>query len=490
MEREKFLYVFLTIDGTSYLKSKFEVRDPNLSLERLINVIINEYGLPLIDNGGNPIKYLIGKTMDDGEEPEILEFEDEDGREQTLIDYNIQPGDHLHLISVPIAGGRCVPDVLTQELVVGMEEMNYDCSIMDNDGCIDNSNDGCIEDSFASTEHLKEEPLIGNYEEPTSAMKGGVDEGVIYDSGSCTGSCNIGDGDGAPAPRQSLNRETYGLGESEPVEKRSIWKKFFGRKDKEEVHASAYAPAEIMLFKHFIVRVFIHRPKEAKSIDRLVKDVDQTAVKKANKSLDVPVKNGDKITIHLSMTDGVVIDEPIQEFVWKGHYIECDFGCEMLKRHLNSVFGKAIIAINNVPRGDLKLTIDVVSREMTKVYAPVEPRRYSKIFISYAHADYSQVRGIAEGCRMNGTDYFFDRHTLQAGDIFKDKILQYIDNADLFVLCWSKNAAESEWVQIERKHALELIERGNHRLSIYPLSMPPEAPLPKDMSGKYNFATL
>ncbi len=40
------------------------------------------------------------------------------------------------------------------------------------------------------------------------------------------------------------------------------------------------------------------------------------------------------------------------------------------------------------------------------------------------------------------------------------------------------------------KHALELIERGNHRLAIYPLSMPPEAPLPADMSDKYNFATL
>ena len=46
----------------------------------------------------------ITPTMDEGEEPEILEFEDEDGREQALIDYNIQPGDHLHLISVPIAG--------------------------------------------------------------------------------------------------------------------------------------------------------------------------------------------------------------------------------------------------------------------------------------------------------------------------------------------------------------------------------------------------
>ena len=286
-------------------------------------------------------------------------------------------------------------------------------------------------------------------------------------------------------------RETYGVDDSKLTGKGSIWNKLFGRKEKSEmVNATAYAPAEIMPYRHFIVRVFIHKPKESGKIAKSVKDVDKNAVKIANKSLEIPVKEGDKITVKLSMTDGVVVDESIQNVVWNDHYIECDFGCQLTKRSVYSVLGHVIVAINNRPQGDLKFTLDVVTTESTKVYAPVETRRYSKIFISYAHADYSQVRGIAEGCKMNGSDYFFDRHTLQAGDIFKDKILQYIDNADLFVLCWSKNAAESEWVQIERKHALALIESGNHQLAIYPLSMPPEAPLPADMSDKYNFATL
>ncbi len=294
-----------------------------------------------------------------------------------------------------------------------------------------------------------------------------------------------------PTPICRPTKGTYGVTMAEAKEKRSIWSKLFGKKEKPEVvNASAYAPAEIMPYKHFIVRVFIHRPEDSNTIDQSVKEVDKTAVKKAYKPLDIPIKAGDRITIQLSMTDGVAIDEPIKNTVWRGHYIVCDFGCEITKKNIHSVLGKTIIAINSVPCGDLKFTLDVVLTETPKVYAPVETRRYSKIFISYAHADYSQVRGIAEGCKMNGSDYFFDRHTLQAGDIFKDKILQYIDNADLFVLCWSKNAAESEWVQIERKHALELIERGNHQLAIYPLSMPPEAPLPADMSDKYNFATL
>lgn len=293
------------------------------------------------------------------------------------------------------------------------------------------------------------------------------------------------------SPNSLPKRETYGIAETKPIEKRSIWSNLFGKKEKTElVNASAYAPAEINPHKYFIVRVFIHKLEESSIIDQSVKDIDKTAIKKANKPLDIPIKEGDKITVKLSMTDGVSIDEPIQNVVWRGHHIECDFGCELINKNFHSVLGKSMIAINNVPCGDLKFTIEVVAKETPKVYARVEAKRYSKIFISYAHADYSQVRGIAEGCKMNGSDYFFDRHTLQAGDIFKEKILQYIDKADLFVLCWSKNAAESEWVQIERKHALELIKRGKTNLVIYPLSMSPEAPLPLDMSDKYNFGTL
>lgn len=94
----------LTIDATEYDEVEVKVNDPNKTIRDQINSIVQVFELPKIDNGGNPIQYLLGQIIEDGEEPEILEFEDEYGREQALVDYNIQPGDHLHLISVPIAG--------------------------------------------------------------------------------------------------------------------------------------------------------------------------------------------------------------------------------------------------------------------------------------------------------------------------------------------------------------------------------------------------
>lgn len=421
----------------------------------------------------------------------------------------------VHMALSPSIDSRCCSyekflSLLDNDIVI-LEEMRVtglECHLIevadyDEPNIVNADNNGCIDDSFAKPRVLGSTEVTNADDTDlfASTMNGRWDDGGIHDSDSFARTCGIIDMHlqyqvracplGLPmlTSSQSSIRESYGINIPDTKGKRSIWSKLFGKKS-EEVNASAYAPAEIMPSKHFIVRVFIHRPDESSRIDRAVKDVDKKAVKKANKSMEIPIKEGDKITIQLSMTDGVDIDEPIQSMVWRGRYIECDFGCELTKSNQNSVLGKAIVAINNIPCGDLKFALDVVSIEADKVYAPVETRRYSKIFISYAHADYSQVRGIAEGCKMNGSDYFFDRHTLQAGDIFKEKILQYIDNADLFVLCWSKNAAESEWVQIERKHALELIERGNHQLTIYPLSISPEAPLPLDMSDKYNFGIL
>ena len=102
-EEEEFI-INLTIDGTEFEEVEVKVTDPNKTIRDQITSIVSVFELPKIDNGGNPIQYLLGQIMEEGEEPEILEFEDEDGREQALIDYNIQPGDHLHLISVPIAG--------------------------------------------------------------------------------------------------------------------------------------------------------------------------------------------------------------------------------------------------------------------------------------------------------------------------------------------------------------------------------------------------
>lgn len=100
---EEFI-INLSIEGSSFEEVEVKVSDPYKTIRDQISSIVQVFELPKMDNGGNPIQYLLGKLMDGDEEPAVLEFEDEDGREMALIDYDIQPLDHLHLISVPIAG--------------------------------------------------------------------------------------------------------------------------------------------------------------------------------------------------------------------------------------------------------------------------------------------------------------------------------------------------------------------------------------------------
>lgn len=260
--------------------------------------------------------------------------------------------------------------------------------------------------------------------------------------------------------------------------------------ESDDISTCLYAPSEILPNKSFIIRVYMYLPNEQDAIDSKVKEIDPKAIKKEYKPLDIPVKNGDRLTIQLDLSDGVECKNGTKTVIWRGHYTDCSFMAKLIDASQESIEGTAYIFVDDVPAGEMLFTIDVVDTKPRELYTRVESHRFSKIFISYAHQDESQVRGIAEGCRMLGKDYFFDRHSLQAGDIFKDKILDYINNADLFVLCWSKNAAQSEWVQIEREHALQLIYEGKSTLSIYPISLSPEAPLPGDMSDKYNFGKL
>lgn len=96
--------ITLTIDGTEYEEVEVKVTDPYKTIRDQINSIVQVFELPKMDGGGNPIQYLLGQITEDADDPEILEFEDENGREMALIEYNVQPGDRLHLISVPIAG--------------------------------------------------------------------------------------------------------------------------------------------------------------------------------------------------------------------------------------------------------------------------------------------------------------------------------------------------------------------------------------------------
>lgn len=98
---EEDLIVNLTIDGTKYEGVEMRVTNPDKTIREQIERIIRVFDLPKTDICNHPIQYLLGRMLEDEEEPVILDFEDENECELSLRDYNVLSGECLHLISVP-----------------------------------------------------------------------------------------------------------------------------------------------------------------------------------------------------------------------------------------------------------------------------------------------------------------------------------------------------------------------------------------------------
>ena len=259
-----------------------------------------------------------------------------------------------------------------------------------------------------------------------------------------------------------------------------------------KVNSSVFAPSEAKHGDYMMVQVFLYKDEEEHSVSRKAKEVDGEAERRNYIPLSVKLKEGDKVKIFLQIPNKEVkVEEPTQELTWLGRFTDCQFAVYINKNYSAFIFlSTVILSVNGTPVGRMMFKTKIVD-EPRVLYAEVGCKTFKKIFISYSHKDEARVKYIAEAYKAQGVDYFFDRHYLKAGDIYPAKIRQYIDSADLFILCWSKNAAESDYVALERNqalsHAYPQVSMDKASISIHPISIEPRTAYPQDMNDVYNF---
>jgi hypothetical protein len=88
--------------------------------------------------------------------------------------------------------------------------------------------------------------------------------------------------------------------------------------------------------------------------------------------------------------------------------------------------------------------------------------------------DREKALGAVVALHTAGIDVFIDVLSLRAGDDWEDRLASEIDARELFVLMWSHNARESEWVAREVDLGLRL--KGSDAFRILPLE--PNVPPP------------
>ena len=384
--------IYLTIEGSSYEGVELPLEDPNETIRNQITGIVKRFKLPNIDNSGTPIMYMLGQ-LNDADELEILAFEDEDGREQSLLDYNIQPRDHLHLISFLIAGG-CDPLEIT-----------------------------CL------------------------------------------------------------------------PKRKSFIRRLFAKKSN-DVFSSVFAPHQVRKGTGMMVQVYLYKDEERDAVCFDASRSDRKSAERAYLPLNFKLELGSVVDVNIRMR-GIEVVTPHKAIVWQGSYTKANFYVEVPEDYnKDQIWVEVFLSVNGALLGELDFLTEVTTDyHYEKETAPVISRQYKKIFISYAHQDESKVQYIARAYEAQGVDYFFDRDYLKPGDIFPLKIKEYIDSADLFILCWSVNAAQSEYVELERQRALKraypnVMPFEDAPLSIYPMSIEPRAELPDDMRDTYNFKEI
>lgn len=265
------------------------------------------------------------------------------------------------------------------------------------------------------------------------------------------------------------------------------------KKDHFNHSASVFAPREVSNGDMFLVQVYIYKEGAHLDIIKEATKTDEEATERSQTPLSFDLKENQKIKITLRIND---FYKESKTLIWTGRSTRsCFIVTVPIDCDKKRIYSEVNILIDDIPIGELYFVSNIIGQSKQFLPAPITPRQFKKVFISYSHLDEDKVRYIAEAYKALKIDYFFDRHYLSTGDIYPLEIKQYIENADLFFLCWSKNAANSEYVAKEIDDALKRAypqkSLDEERLFIYPISIEPkDNSLPQVVKDNYIFGEI
>ncbi len=261
-----------------------------------------------------------------------------------------------------------------------------------------------------------------------------------------------------------------------------------------EVYSSVFAPAEIKRKSHLQVHVYLHLYEDSEQVKTYAKEAVKNAERRDYAPLQMKLKEGDRVDVELNIYGETRLMNARKVVLWQNRLSKCSFDylvpADIYMKELSCEIN---LYVNGALIGDMRF-ITLIAENPVCLNPEILSHTYKKIFISYAHQDEKQVKHLALAYKAQGIDYFYDRDKLEAGDVYEEEIYKNIDSSDLFILCWSENAAKSSYVAKEKEralgHAYPQLSRDKATLKIYPVSMEPYAELPADMKDIYNFERL
>jgi TIR domain len=256
----------------------------------------------------------------------------------------------------------------------------------------------------------------------------------------------------------------------------------------DEVDCSVFAPTAIRSGAEALIQVFLHVPADAIVALGIAVAADASVDRKITHSLNMPIERGANVQIFFDPAGLLIPNRAAadQSIVWRGHPVSCAFRAIAPKTLFPQNYHPTIrVAVNGILVGCITFQV-----RCSLFARPAEPllagaaKTYRSAFVSYASADRHEVLKRTQALRA-AIRVRQDVLDLDPGARWEAALYKWIDEADLFLLCWSQSARDSTWVMREARYALKRQGRSSRRLpDIVPLVLEPpsQAKPPKWLS--------
>lgn len=237
-----------------------------------------------------------------------------------------------------------------------------------------------------------------------------------------------------------------------------------------EVQFTSYYPRQASAGTNYGFYVYAHLPDAlvASDIQQFEADLGGRVPKAKVSAQTAKIEEGANIAV-IIQCDQLKFNQLGSIQAWREPFVRFDFDFIAHKALVDEVVeGRIAILLGMIEIAsiDFQITITPANPLAAVTAQPKEPLTalgydpsttaniYQKIFISYSHKDSAIAEQYRKIQMMLGNTLFMDTHSIRSGEQWEVALKQFIDDADVFQLFWSKNSAISDHVRFEWDYAL------------------------------------
>ncbi len=254
------------------------------------------------------------------------------------------------------------------------------------------------------------------------------------------------------------------------------------------IRFSAYYPREVKPEDWQPLRAYMFRETAAEDVraDAQAEFGPRTDIRETVREALAPIPE-DALVTAIPDLPGFEFDPPQASARFRRDWRRFDFEFRAVDAPLDaSADGRITFLVEGVIVADVPLSVYVSQTAGQAVFQPAEAvSPYQAIFCSYSHKDTAIVERVEKASRYFNFRYLRDVTTLRSGEAWNPRLLELIEEADIFQLFWSAHAASSEYVRQEYLHAAALRNSGRKgRYFIRPIRWqePMPAPPPPELA--------